>query len=281
MEGMCPFAPIFLPLLFTTLATQTPDRTEVGTTLLANVAEIAGKLGEAGTMARLVRIAISAADELPVGSTVGQDLRALADAGVGERGWRDGDAGRLARELIAVADDLRFEPLREAPNPEAWPAFTPVGEIEVKTYPAYRMVRSPMSGANSMSAFWKLFEHIQTKSIPMTAPVQVDYRAEKDDYPTPGSMAFLYEHATKGSPGVDGRVEVVDVAAVTVISIGARGGDSRLRIEQLRERLEDWLHANRGAYRVAGPMRTMGWNSPSVRGDRRYFEVQIPVVPSL
>ena len=272
---------VLVPLLFTTLTAQTPDRAAVGTQLLANVAEVAGKLDEPGTTARLVRIATTAADELPKGSATGRELRTLADHAVGRQGWRDDGASRLARALVAVADDLRFEPLREAPAPEAWPRFTPVGEIEVKTYPAYRMARSSVRGSNSMSAFWKLFEHIQTNSIPMTAPVQVDYAAEPDQDPAPASMAFLYEHAGKESPGTQGRVEVVDVAAVTVVSIGARGGDSRLRIEQLREQLEDWLHAHHATHRVAGPMRTMGWNSPSVRGDRRYFEVQIPVAASL
>lgn len=288
---MSHLTPAILPLLLATLGAQAQpggdapapvavDRLAVGARLLAAVDEIAGKLGDVGTTARLVLVATTTADELPAGSLVGSRLRALAAGGGADEGDEKA-AARLARELAGIAGDLRFQPLREAPGPAGWPEFTPVGDIEVKTYPTYRMARSTMRGANSMGAFWNLFEHIQTKSIPMTAPVQVDYAAAADEDPAPASMAFLYEHADKGSTGIEGRVEVVDVPAVTVLSIGARGSDSRLRVEQLREKLEDWLRAHHATHRVAGPMRTMGWNSPSVRGDRRYFEVQIPVVTSL
>ena len=44
-----------------------------------------------------------------------------------------------------------------------------------------------------------------------------------------------------GAPGVDGKVEVVDVPAATVLSIGARGSDDRARVDELRQVLERWL----------------------------------------
>ena len=69
---------------------------------------------------------------------------------------------------------------------------------------------------------------------------------------------------------------VVDVPATTVLSLGARGHDRPSRIAELREQLEVWLQ-RQGEWEAAGPIRTMGYNSPSVGGDRRYFEVQLPV----
>ena len=65
---------------------------------------------------------------------------------------------------------------REAPLPDGFPTYTPVGEIEVKRYPAYR--KAETTGG---VAFWTLFQHIKTAGISMTAPVEMTY--EKDGPP--------------------------------------------------------------------------------------------------
>ena len=76
--------------------------------------------------------------------------------------------------------DLSFEPRIEAPVPVGWPAPTTVNELMVLDYPAYRLARAPMSGQmRTNNAFWKLFRHIESNQIPMTAPVETTYSATK------------------------------------------------------------------------------------------------------
>ena len=91
-------------------------------------------------------------------------------------------------------------------------------------------------------------------------------------------MAFLYGSPTLGAAGSDGKVEVVDVPATTVLTIGSRGHDRPSRVAELRARIDAWL-AQHPEWRAAGEIRTMGYNSPSVAAERRYFEVQLPVQP--
>jgi len=120
-----------------------------------------------------------------------------------------------------------------------------------------------------------LFAHIERNGIPMTAPVETTFLARGPELDE-SSMAFLYGSLTQGSAGEQGSVDVVDVPGHLAVSIGMRGLASPERVEGARARLEDWIAA-RPEWRSSGPLRTMGYNSPRVRGDRRYFEVQIPV----
>ena len=108
----------------------------------------------------------------------------------------------------------------------------------------------------------------------MTSPVQMDYRADGE---RAASMAFLYGDRSTDPAKVGDGVEVVDVPAATVLSIGANGYERKGRVAALEQRLRAFVAASDGAWVVAGPLRTMAYNSPMVRGDRRYFEVQLPV----
>jgi hypothetical protein len=179
----------------------------------------------------------------------------------------------LSGEMLEVQQRLAFEPLKEADVPEGFPSFTTVGEVEVKQYPAYRMART-QSGA---AAFWSLFSHIKKNGIPMTAPVQMDYRSDSSGRAEQAQMAFLYESTQQGSLGRDGRVAVMDVMPVTAVSTGVRGRRTRQQLEDARNRLERWLEANKDRYEASGSMRIMGYNSPFVPAERQYFEVQIPI----
>ncbi|MBL8751590.1 MAG: heme-binding protein [Planctomycetes bacterium] len=203
---------------------------------------------------------------LPTGSSA----RARADALLG--GNVDPQVQR--REAADLLADLTFEPVAEAERPKGVPGFQALDEIEVRSYPAYRMVRTSMKGG-SMGAFWPLFRHIESNEIAMTTPVQVDW---SDDERRAATMAFLYGAPEIGKTGADGRVEVVDVPATTVVTIGSRGYERPARIEELRARLVAWIAVSPD-HEAAGPMRTMVYNSPSVGADRRYFEVQIPLRP--
>jgi hypothetical protein len=205
-----------------------------------------------------------AVDLLPPGSAARQRAAAL----VADRS----DAAQLRREAADLLADLTFQPVAEADLPKGVPGFQVLDELELRAYPAYRMVRADMR-SGGMGAFWPLFQHIESRAIAMTTPVQVDYAADESRART---MAFLYGSPDLGQTGVDGRVEVVDVPAMTVLSLGSRGYERPHRVSELRARLTAWL-AGSTEWVAAGPMRTMVYNSPSVGGDRRYFEVQLPV----
>jgi hypothetical protein len=82
---------------------------------------------------------------------------------------------REAREILA------FQPVIEAPTPQGFPQWTPVGEIRVQRYPNYRAARSSISDGED-NAFWTLFRHIESNKIAMTAPVEMSYeRTEADE----------------------------------------------------------------------------------------------------
>lgn len=169
-------------------------------------------------------------------------------------------------------ESANFKPVVEAPLPDGFPTYTPVGQIELKHYPAYR--KAETSGG---VAFWTLFAHITSAGISMTAPVEMTFQQEGPPVGKERSMAFLYGNQNIGTPGQKGNVEVVDVPAATVVSVGLRGQRSNDVLIQAEQRLRTWLEANKGKYEQSGPVRVMGYNSPFVARDRQFFEVQIPV----
>jgi hypothetical protein len=172
--------------------------------------------------------------------------------------------------------DLNFEPRIEAPVPVGWPAPTTVNELMVLDYPAYRLARAPMSGQmRTNNTFWKLFRHIESNQIPMTAPVETTYTGGKGQE-EPQWMAFLYQSTQQGSLGKDGEVEIVDLPAARVLSIGRRGAMSERAMKSSRDEMDAWLAAH-PQWEVCGPMRSMGWNSPMVPDARRYWEIQLPI----
>lgn len=187
--------------------------------------------------------------------------------------------GLMVASLNLVANRVgqaeAFQPIKEAEMPLGFPAPTPVDQIELKHYPAYRKAL-----ASGRSEFWTLFQHIKKNGVAMTAPVEMNYGDPQSPAPTSRSMSFLYERPDQGSPGKQGNVEVVDVPEMTVVSIGCRGGQTAAAIAAAREALLKFLAANADRYEVAGPMRVMAYNSPFVPRDKNYFEVQIPVRPA-
>lgn len=198
---------------------------------------------------------------------------------VQEGRWREvTEAGSgaewLERELLALASDLEFQPVREAELPLGFPEPTPVREIELKQYPQYRAASAAMD-RNANGAFWKLFKHIQANDIAMTAPVETTF-AESDAGLRTTRMSFLYGEPELGVVGPEGAVEVVDAPPMWVVSLGCRGNDGAARIASAHQELLAWI-GNRPELAVAGELRVMGYNSPMVFGNRRYYEVQVPV----
>lgn len=188
--------------------------------------------------------------------------------------------------------------VRSAATPADWPELTPIDEVQVKTYPAYRAVvaaddagdpdaRGDADRAAGRRMFGPLFQHIKAEGIPMTAPVEMGYAAGPPEAPRMDSMAFLYPATDVGTPDpgdgdADGdgeRVRVVDVPARPHATVGVRGGYVRRNFERGLERLEAWL-ADQAEWRADGPPRYLGYNGPFTPSFMRYGEVQIPVAPA-
>ncbi len=191
----------------------------------------------------------------------------LANALKSEASSNKARVSSLTKAMKSVISDLRFRPRVEASMPPGFPAPGPVGAIVVKTYPAYRLARAKGGGS-----FWTLFQHIKGNKVEMTAPVEMtmsDGMRELD-------MAFLYERPDQGKTGAQGRVAVVDVPEKTWLSIGFRG----YRSQPLMKRAKAWLerYASQNGWKRAGAFRAMGYNSPMVRANSRFWEVQMPVV---
>ena len=256
-----------------------PVRQEVAVLLKQVVETMDDGQSSAGApgLEQLCRRVAVVADRLPEGSMVRTRLMSTVAHAQNVGGSRNSRSPvrSLRRSLDQLISDLRFKPYDEAPLPDGFPKYRAVDEIELKSYPGYRMVETGMRGAQEMGAFWVLFNHIKDRDIAMTSPVQVDYSDKNTRQEA--TMAFLYRTPDLGPAGPAGRADVVDVPPMMVASIGARGQDRRSRVVELRERLQAWLRSAKDEYEACGPMRVMSHNSPMVRGNRRFFEVQIPV----
>lgn len=174
-----------------------------------------------------------------------------------------------AGDLDAAREMLSFCPYTEAPLPEGFPAFTPVGVIEIKQYPAYRKAVGP--------AFWPLFQHIQTQNIPMTAPVEMTRAPSRDGR---DGMAFLYQNTHVGETGPIDGVAVEDTPATLAVSLGVRGRMSEELAEGAKATLRSWL-AEQTAYEAASdePFRLFGYSSPMVPDAKKYWETQMVIQP--
>lgn len=170
-----------------------------------------------------------------------------------------------AGDLDVAREMLAFRPLDEAPLPEGFPRFTPVGVIEVKRYPAYRKAVGP--------SFWTLFQHISKRSIPMTAPVEMRGDAAAD---VRGEMAFLYQNTSVGAPGPIDGIAVEDTPEMVVASLGVRGRMTGEKARAARAALEAWLRDQNEHRPVEGEaFRLFGYNSPMVPEGSAYWEAQI------
>jgi hypothetical protein len=232
------------------------DRAPIGARLLE------AARASAGDDPALRHAASTAAQALPDHSRVREQLLTLAK-------------GEISIETLEqIAGDLAFAPKMEAPTPTGWPALTPVGEVELKSYPKYRMAYVDRGETLKGGEFFTLFFHIQRNEIAMTAPVEMGMT----DHPRPGMkrMAFLYQNTDIGAVGKDQKVTVVDVEPMQAVSVGVRGNYGGSVMKAARAAIEAWLDQH-PEYAAAGDLRVMGYNSPSVPAENRYAEIQIPV----
>jgi hypothetical protein len=181
---------------------------------------------------------------------------------------------------------------REARLPQGFPPPGPVGEVIVKDYPPYRLARFRAVEASRSGRpddmFMPLFKHIKRNDIAMTAPVEIEYAAASE--PADGaatraqqhatSMAFMYAVSSLGTVGPDSadkRVVVEDIPAMTVLSIGVRGGYTEKNFASALAKLNDWLDHGPERIRVVGQPRYLAYNSPFVPWFLKFGDVQFPV----
>ena len=181
----------------------------------------------------------------------------------------------LRTGLLEVLVILTFKPRVEAPVPAGFPAPSPVGVVEIKKLPVYRMAKVANSGLGGNN-FFTLFNHIKKNNIEMTAPVEMTM-SEKNGKYTESSMAFLYQETTLGKVGPQGNVAVLDTTECTVVSVGMRGSPSSENIESARRWLLEKIKTTPQAYEIAGELKVMGYNSPFMPEKLRYYEVQLPL----
>jgi hypothetical protein len=252
------------------------DRTRAGEILQKALQESnSSQIDATKQLEMLIEASNKATGVLGPNSAVARKLKSTLDqAGTLETKDAKQNMKMLRKKIDEVQKDLSFQPIKEAEQPKGFPTPTTVGEVEVKQYPAYRKAQTDMSPNR---AFLILFSHIKKNDIGMTAPVEMGYDNLQADEPKEQKMAFLYGQPSLGNVGKDGYVDVVDVPAMTVVSTGVRGIQNTESLLDARHRLEAWLESNKGNWIADGPLRTMAYNSPFVRQDRNYFEVQIPI----
>ena len=156
----------------------------------------------------------------------------------------------------------------EAPLPKGWPAPGPYDQVSVKTYPPYRTAET--AGRSETLSFFRLFDHIKDRQIPMTAPVEMTMESSPNSLKKE-NMRFLYQNTKVGERGDFDRVRVADQPPVTAYSYAFMGRDNEANIARAREAIDVKL-ARQG--KTAQAYRLLGYNGPDVPKDRQTWELQ-------
>ena len=184
----------------------------------------------------------------------------------------------LVASILSPAACMRVENgtlfVSEAQRPDGWPKITPVGKVELKERPPFRIaVAEAANGSGGEGRlFGTLFRHIQDRDIPMTAPVTMT----RSTAGQMESMGFLYENLDVGSVGAAGGAEVQDRPSAIVVSTGLRGGYNAKSYANGLTRLHNFLEERAHLQPIGEPV-YMGYNSPFVPGFLKYAELQIEV----
>lgn len=185
------------------------------------------------------------------------------------------DSESLEKALRYAYDMLTYRIALSGEMPDGFPEPTPVGEIQVKNYPVYRLART---ASENSTGFFKLFAHIKVNRIEMTTPVEMTYSAESKNAPKQIEMAFLYGNTDLGKAGNKlGGITVQDIPALTTVSIGLKGEVDAMNVSEAERRLVTWLEQLGTDYERAGNLRVLGYNGPDRPADLRYFEVELPI----
>lgn len=157
--------------------------------------------------------------------------------------------------------------------------------MEVKTYPSVRRAEVKSSSLwfedffGTSFAFWKLFDHIKTRKIDMTAPVEMNWHGlhkgffggyDADSW----EMSFLYRTPSLGPVGQYGDVRVYDTEEITVLSVGLSQGFTATDVANAVDSLKQLL-SQQTTWVQAGDPRSFGYNSPMHK--TQWQEVQLPI----
>ena len=168
---------------------------------------------------------------------------------------------------LAEADEPEY--VGESPLPEGWPSPGPYNKVAEKVYPTYRAAFA--TGKQQNRAFWTLFEHISSKDIPMTAPVEMEMNSGGEKL-SMASMAFLYQNTKVGKVGSDGeQVEVKDIPKTKAFSYAFQGGRTDDAVAKARTALENALK-EKGL--KATSFRLLGYNGPGTPDAKKTWELQ-------
>lgn len=156
----------------------------------------------------------------------------------------------------------------ESPLPKGWPEPGPFNQVARKSYPAYRAAFTATASPNG--GFWRLFKHIKSHDIPMSAPVEMKLDATQPLAVRMEEMAFIYRSNTTGRAGADGaQVVVRDVPACQALSYAWQGG--RDQAAAARAALDAALASQ---HLAASGYRLLGYNSPFVPAAKQTHELQ-------
>lgn len=170
-----------------------------------------------------------------------------------------------------------------APLPEGFPPPTSDGQLEVKQYPSYRAatvhITGPLAEAPSRG-FAPLYRHINRNQIAMTAPVETRYPLGTLQSNTlvmgEATVSFLYRSLDIEPETTDADVEIEEVPAMIVVSLGQRGSYDYDSYMQGLERIQDWLQQH-PQWSVAGAPRRLFYDAPFIPNYLKRSEIQIPI----
>ncbi len=167
------------------------------------------------------------------------------------------------------------------PWPEGFPELTAPNQIEVKQYPSYRAATYQTRGELSQAAnqaFSPLYQHISTNNISMTAPVETRYPESTLEGTSSGvaEVSFLYRRREIVPAEIAKNIELKDIPAMMVVSLGLKGAYSYESYQQGLKRLSDWLEQHPDYQRVGNPRRFF-YDGPFVPDGMKRSEVQIPI----
>ncbi|MCU0537524.1 MAG: heme-binding protein [Hydrococcus sp. Prado102] len=170
-----------------------------------------------------------------------------------------------------------------APLPEGFPPPTADGQIEVKSYPAYRSATYRATGELATAAnraFSPLYQHISSNEISMTAPVETRYPSstiDAIDYQTgEAQVSFLYRSTDIYPKEIADSILVEDISPMTVVSLGLVGSYNYQNYQEGLARLKDWLKQH-SEYEIVGSPRRFFYDGPYIPDGLKRSEIQIPI----
>ena len=158
------------------------------------------------------------------------------------------------------------------------------GRLELRRYEPYivaeTFVEAEFERAGN-EGFRRLADYIfgnnrSRQKIAMTAPVEMSMTEGNNGRGMSATnMAFLYGDRDLGEAGRQGKVDVIDVPPMRVLSIGIRGRQTPEKVAAAKKLIEARLQQE-GLERT-GDWRLLGYNSPMVPNKNRFWELQAPI----